>query len=123
MNHDFDNLFHRLAKSKFRSRFKLSAKELAILESKGMSVIRTHAKDLIAKRLAPSHPANDGKQTPFRGHPVFVAQHATATCCRTCLYKWHGIAKGKELSDKEIEYVLDVIQHWLAQQQTIASER
>ncbi len=29
-----------------------------------------------------AEPRNDGKQTPFRGHPVFTAQHATATCCR-----------------------------------------
>lgn len=35
-----------------------------------------------------------GRQTPYRGHPVFVAQHAAATCCRTCLERWHAIPAG-----------------------------
>lgn len=49
--------------------------------------IRQHAKDFIANREAPAYIANDGKQTPMRGHPVFIAQRATATCCRECMAK------------------------------------
>jgi hypothetical protein len=44
---------------------------------------------------------------------VFVAQHATATCCRGCLEKWHRIPRGQPLSDRQIEYILEVIQRWL----------
>ena len=29
-----------------------------------------HGSDFIDKRLAPAEPANDGKQTPMRGHPA-----------------------------------------------------
>ena len=72
-----------------------------------------HAADFVEKRLAPAYPDNDGKQTPMRNHPVFVAQHATATCCRGCLEKWHAITKGRELSPEEKRYVIDVIRHWL----------
>lgn len=72
-----------------------------------------HASDFIDKRLSPAEPPNDGKQTPMRGHPVFVAQHATATCCRTCLQKWHHIAKGSELTPGQKAYVLSVIEKWL----------
>jgi hypothetical protein len=36
--------------------------------------------DFLSKRLAAASPPNDGKQTPFKGHPVFTVQHATATC-------------------------------------------
>lgn len=68
------------------------------------------------KRLAPSEPQNDGKQTPMRGHPVFVAQHATATCCRGCLEKWHNIPKGRELTAQEQDYVVDVILQWIDRQ-------
>ena len=57
---------------------------------------------------------NDGAQTPMKGHPVFIAQHATATCCRSCLYKWHKIAKNKELSSEEIDYIVDIIMTWIA---------
>ncbi len=107
------DVFARLARSKFRSRQKLRAEEKAYLVTKGLGVIERHAADFIRTRLAPADPPNDGKQTPWRGHPVFVAQHATATCCRTCLEKWHSIPKGRELSNDEKHYVIGVIAKWL----------
>lgn len=78
--------------------------------------MRAHAHDIIARRLAPAEPRNDGRQTPYRGHPVFVAQHATATCCRGCLAKHHGIAKGEALTPAQCDYVVDVICTWIASQ-------
>ncbi len=80
---------------------------------KGAPVIEQHAADFVAKRLAPALPANDGKQTPMRGHPVFIAQHATATCCRGCLAKWHNIPQGEALSEEQQRYIVTVIYHWL----------
>lgn len=108
-----DVLFDRLQKSAFRCRFKLKDKELAYIREKGLPVIRNHACDFISKRLAPAQPLNDGKQTPMRGHPVFIAQHATATCCRGCLAKWHGIPTGRELTEKEQAYIVDCIMTWI----------
>lgn len=102
-----------LAKSRFRSSFHLREKERKIVAEKGISVIREHAVALIAQRLAPAYPANDGRQTPMKNHPVFIAQHATATCCRGCLSKWHGIPNGRELTDEEKEYVVDMILAWI----------
>ena len=93
----------------FRGRFHLGAADRAYVERKGMRAVLEHAHEIIARRLAPAHPAKDGKQTPFRGHPVFVAQHATATCCRACLAKWHGIEKGRELKREETDHVLSVL--------------
>ena len=72
-----------------------------------------HAKDFIAKREAPAYIANDGKQTPMKGHPVFIAQHATATCCRECIRKWHKMQPGKELSQIQQDYLVDVIMTWI----------
>lgn len=111
---ELEEVFARLGKSDFRSRIHLEEKEQSYLARKGMSVVLEHAADFIAKRLAPAEPANDGKQTPWRNHPVFVAQHATATCCRTCLEKWHSIPKGRALNDEEKGYVLEVIRSWLS---------
>jgi hypothetical protein len=108
-----DAVFARLSGSAFRRRFKLGPHERAYLRAKGRDVVLTHARDFIAKRLAPAAPLNDGKQTPFRGHPVFVAQHATATCCRSCLEKWHGLARGRALSAAETEYVVAALARWL----------
>ena len=109
-------LFHRLSGSEFRRSFSLKANDRCYTAEKGMNTIRTHAADLIRKRLAPAEPLHDGKQTPMRGHPVFLAQHATATCCRNCLEKWHHIPKGKELTEEEQEYVVDVIMEWIRRQ-------
>jgi Domain of unknown function (DUF4186) len=108
-----DRLFEALAKSPFRRRFKLLPLERSYLAEKGLPTVLAHARDFIAKRLAPAIPANDGKQTPFRGHPVFIAQHATATCCRSCLAKWHRIPKASPLTDAQQSYILEVITRWL----------
>jgi Domain of unknown function (DUF4186) len=100
---DIDQLFLDLAKSPFRRRFRLCPQELRYLESKGFSAVLAEAADLVSKRLGSANPSNDGKQTPFKGHPVFIAQHATATCCRGCLAKWHGIRKGEALDPTRVD--------------------
>jgi hypothetical protein len=110
---DLDAVFEALGRSAFRRRFALGTKERDYLASKGRAAVLEHARGFIAQRLAPAAPANDGKQTPFRGHPAFVAQHATATCCRTCLERWHRIPKGRELTSDEQAYVVDVICRWI----------
>ena len=110
---ELDELFQRLERSAFRQRFRLTEKDLAYLDDKGLRVILDHARDFIARRLAPAMPPNDGKQTPFKGHPVFLAQHATATCCRGCLAKWHRIPAGQALGVVPQAHVLGVIVGWL----------
>jgi len=104
----------RLAGSAFRSRFRLSRSERAYLAEKGFPTVRVQAERIVRERLAPAHPVNDGEQTPMRGHAVFKAQHATATCCRSCLRKWHGIPMGRALDDAEVAYVVDMIMDWIA---------
>ena len=109
----YKQLFERLGNSKFRSSFHLKQKDIDYINEKGLDTIRQHAQDFIAKREAPAVIPNDGKQTPMKGHPVFIAQHATATCCRSCLYKWHKIDMNKTLSEEEIDYIVNVITKWI----------
>ena len=111
-----DGVFERLNDSPFRSRFRLGDKERAYVAEKGADALAAHARDIVAKRLARAVPANDGKQTPTRGHPVFIAQHATATCCRSCLAKWHGIAAGREMEPDEQAHAVAAILRWIAAQ-------
>jgi hypothetical protein len=111
-----DEVFDRLQRSSFRQRFELHGAERAYLDRKGLEVVLEHGEDFIEKRLAAANPANDGKQTPMRNHPIFIAQHATGTCCRSCLEKWHAIPKGRQLTAEEKRYVLDVLRHWLCLQ-------
>jgi len=108
-----EEVLKRLKQSSFRRRFKLKGKELDYLREKKMKMVMRHAAGFVNKRLAPAHPKNDGKQTPMKNHPVFIAQHATATCCRKCLEKWHGIAQGRELNAQEKEYIIRLIRAWL----------
>ena len=110
---NLDTVFAELSHSKFRRQFRLRAPELDYLRRKGMPEILDHAARFIRERLAPAFPSNDGKQTPYRNHPVFVAQHATATCCRGCLEKWHAIQKGKELTAEEQAHALRAVERWL----------
>ena len=112
-NNHLEQLFSKLAKSKFRSSFKLGKKECEYLRDRGFLVIEQHARDFVTERLFPALPKNDGKQTPMKNHPVFIAQHATATCCRKCLEKWHGIKMGIELNQQQVDYIVSVIIYWL----------
>ena len=113
---DLDDVFARLATSAFRRRFRLQGRELAYLQTWGVPHVMKQAADLIRVRLAPAEPKNDGRQTPWRNHPVFVAQHATATCCRGCLAKTHGIAKGHALDEVEFQHALATLERWLRTQ-------
>ena len=108
-----DERLDALSRRPFRAKFHLRGRERALVELRGMDAVRTHAFEIIDKRLAPSLPRKDGRQTPYRGHPVFVAQHATATCCRSCLERAHGIARGSELTAGERAYVVDAICRWI----------
>ena len=111
-----EDIFERLSRSKFRSNFKLKEKDIEYINKNGIDKIRKHAYDFINKRLSSKIIPNDGKQTPMRGHPVFIAQHATATCCRGCLYKWHRISQNRELTSNEIDYIVDIIMKWIEKQ-------
>ncbi|MCQ8105535.1 DUF4186 domain-containing protein [Methylomonas sp. SURF-2] len=109
---DLEQLFAALGKSAFRGKFHLRAGDMQYLRAKGLPTMRRHARDFVGKRLAPALIPNDGKQTPYRGHPVFVAQHATACCCRSCLHKWHGIEQGRMLTEQEQHYIVEVLLRW-----------
>jgi hypothetical protein len=118
---ELDARLDAIAQHPFRAKFHLRGKELAMVRQRGERTIRRHAAELIARRLAPAQPRKDGRQTPWRGHPVFVAQHATGTCCRSCLERFHGIGKGHALSEDERTRVVDVICRWIEREAAAAS--
>ena len=111
-----DEAFARLRRSPFRARFHLSPRERAYAREKGYDVIRSHAADFVRQRLAPAHPRNDGRQTPMRGHPVFVAQHACACCCRGCLEKWYRVPQGRPLSEVQQERIVNFLMEWICRE-------
>jgi hypothetical protein len=108
-----DERMERATQRPFGRRFHLRGRDRATAELRGRETMRRHAAEIIAERLAPAEPRNDGRQTPYRNHPVFVAQHATATCCRSCLERWHDIPRGRMLDRDERAYVVEVIGRWI----------
>lgn len=108
-----DEAFEKLNRSTFRSKFVLSDKDKKYFAEKGEDTIKRHTEDFIRTRLAPASIPNDGKQTPMRGHPTFVAQHACACCCRGCLNKWYKVPKGRELTESEIEKIVNFLMAWM----------
>jgi exodeoxyribonuclease V alpha subunit len=111
-----DEALRKLQASAFRAKFRLSEKDRAYIREKGMDTIRDHARDFVRLRLAPAQIPNDGKQTPMRGHPVFLAQHACACCCRGCLYKWYRIPPGRELTERQQEKIVKLLMAWIERQ-------
>ncbi len=111
-----DQALARLRTSKFRAGFALKEKDKAYVREKGMETIRSHARDFVRRRLAPAEIPNDGRQTPLRGHPVFLAQHACACCCRGCLNKWYRVPKGVELSERQQEKIVNLLMAWIERQ-------
>ena len=116
---DYSSSFQKLARSRFRSRFHLSAEDRAYVAEKGVDTIRRHAEDFIRSRLAPAHPPNDGRQTPMRGHPVFKAQHACACCCRSCLEKWWKVPKGADIPVERQSRIVDFLMAWIEREMQI----
>lgn len=116
MSQVIKNKIEKLSKSKFRSSFHLKQKEIDYINKKGLEEIKKQTYEIINKRLKPEIIKNDGKQTPMKNHPVFIAEHATATCCRGCLEKWHHIKKNKELTDHEIDFIVELIMEWIRRQ-------
>ncbi len=112
----YQDILQKLYLSDFRHRFQLSEKDKAYVLAKGYDTIKKHAQDFIAKRIAPDNLTNDGKQTHMQGHPVFVAQHATACCCRQCIYKWHHFSPQGSLSEEKQSYLVGLIMAWIEKQ-------
>jgi hypothetical protein len=103
--------FLRLKTSNFRRGFYLTEQEKNMVYEHGFERLREMTQKVVEGRLL--IPTNDGSQTPYRGHPIFKAQHATATCCRKCIFKWHRIPRHRALENHEIEYIVDMIMRWI----------
>lgn len=110
---DYSEILNRLSKSKFRSSFHLRKYMIKYIDDKGLDTVIRHTNDFVNQKLKPAYPKNDGRQTPMKGHPSFIAMHACACCCRSCLNKWHRIPMGRELTDEECKFVTNLLIEWI----------
>lgn len=118
-----NNKLNSLEKSKFRASFHLNKKMIEYIDIKGLELVESHCNDFIDKNLKTYNKEKDGKQTPTKNHPVFVAQHATATCCRGCIEKWYHIPKEKVLQENEIKCIKAMIMEWIKKEYTTKKEQ
>ena len=118
-----NNKLNSLEKSKFRASFHLNKKMIEYIDIKGLELVESHCNDFIDKNLKTYNKEKDGKQTPTKNHPVFVAQHATATCCRGCIEKWYHIPKEKVLQENEIKCIKAMIMEWITKEYTTKKEQ
>ena len=110
---DWNALKKKLAADGRLEKFVLGEPEQEYVTSRGMDILRLHATDFVNKRLAPASPKNDGRQTPTKGHPVFIAQHATGYNDRDSLEQFFGIKKGEALTEDQVETIVNAILRWI----------
>jgi hypothetical protein len=103
----------RLEKDGRINKFILGEPEQEYVTSRGMDILRLHATDFVKKRLAPANPKNDGRQTPTKGHPVFIAQHACGCNDRASVEEFFGYELGRELTGDEVDAIVDAILSWI----------
>ena len=111
-----EEVFSKLNKTGRISNFSLGDAEIEYVSSRGIEILRLHATDFIQKRIAPKEPKNDGYQTPAKGHPVFLAQHACGCNDIDSVEQFFGFKKGSLLKEKEVNLIVDVIVSWLEDQ-------
>lgn len=110
---DWEKLQEKISQSDYRAEIDLDEEEFSYIESRGMDMLVQHAHDFVERRLGPAKPRNEGKQTPLKGHPIFLAQHATGSNSRQALAEFHDIPEGKKLTEDQMAYVTDLILRWL----------
>jgi hypothetical protein len=87
---------------------------------KGRKKLLSDLPDFLRKHIGPPRDAFDGRRvpwpqrTPQRMNPYFYGQHATGTCCRTCLETWYGIPQDRKLSPKEIIFFTAVLTDYIS---------
>ena len=79
----------------------------------GLEGLRARARPLLKREIGPAHIFRDGIQTKKHSSALHYAQHATATCCRKCLEYWHGIERGRDLTEAELDYCEALVQAFL----------
>lgn len=110
--HTFEALQHELIRHHFFHR-PVDDHAMRHAQRKGRDQLKEAARDRLRKYLAVAEPPRDGRQTPLEGNAIYYAQHATATCCRTCLEYWHDIPKGRPLTDAEFDYCVSLVDLFL----------
>ncbi|WP_220669707.1 DUF4186 family protein [Paraburkholderia fungorum] len=112
VQHTFDELQHEYIRHHFWHKA-IDEKATLHARRKGRTALIASVRRRVETSVGRATPYRDGQQTPMEGNVLYYAQHATASCCRTCIEYWHGIPKGRELTHDEIGYLTALIIQFL----------
>lgn len=76
---------------------------------KGKIELFETAEHIIRKNIAKPADVYGNLATSIEGNAIHYAQHATATCCRKCIEKWHGIPLDQTLTEDQIVYFTKLV--------------
>ena len=100
---DPDELFVALARSKFRSRFRLGVKETSYLNEKTLAVVLEHG----------SASSSSGRLMPNRG--TTVGRHRCGGILSSSP-SMPRLPEGQPLTPEQIDYIIAVLARWLEKQ-------
>jgi hypothetical protein len=101
---------------------RLDQEDYRLIQDQGIQKIKKQVESMIEKKLR-EKPGNDGKQTPSRGNPVYKAMHACKCSSRRELKRAHRIPSDRELKDKEIKAVKNLLTRWIVREYNFFKEQ
>lgn len=94
---------------------RLSENDIELIQEIGVDGIKQQARQIVEAKLM-EHPENDGRQTPYAGNPVYKAMHACGAASRRDLARKHRIPAGKELTDSQVDSVVNLLVRWIVRE-------
>jgi hypothetical protein len=116
---DIDHTFAALQTEAIRHYFwhaPFGQKALDYAKRAGRRALHERIVKRIRSRIGAAEPFRDGAQTPIttaKADALDFTLHAIASCCRTCANYWHGLPKGRELTESEIGYLSELGRRYL----------
>jgi hypothetical protein len=104
----FEQLRHELIRHHFWH-LPFDDKAINHARRKGRRQLHEAARRRLETSVGKAGMAFDGRQTPREGNTICYAQHATASCCRTCIEYWHDIPKDRDLTADELSYLSTLV--------------
>ena len=93
----------------------IDPKAIQNARKRGKNLILDRAKEIITKKIAKIPEGYyDYLCTKKEGSEIInYAQHATGTCCRNCLERWHNIPQDIILSEKQVDYCVGLVKLYI----------
>ena len=104
-----------------QTRPRLTEEDIRLIEDQGIPEVKDQARRIVDNKLR-EQPDNDGQQTPSAGNPVYKAMHACNTSSRKELSMAHRIPAGKDLDDRQIEAVVNLLTRWIVREYNFYKE-